>query len=206
MLRLYFADVSALDPDTFSGILTDYRREKLNRQRNAQSRRQSLGAELLLRRALADCAPAQPWPPEIRLGEYGKPAWNVEGLYFNLSHSSELAACVIADRPVGLDVQEPCVYREALAKRFFTPEEQALLAVSNERDQDFGRIWAMKESYLKALGKGLSRPLSSFSVVGEGRDRLDAAVWYSRIQGYHFSVCVPGAVRTEPEIIAKKLP
>lgn len=206
MLRLYFADVSALDPNDFAGILTDYRREKLSRQRDAQSRRQGLGAELLLRRALADCAPECLWPPEIRLGEYGKPAWNVEGLYFNLSHSGEFAACVIADCPVGLDVQEACVYREALARRFFTPEEQAFLIASEERDQDFGRIWAMKESYLKALGKGLARPLSSFSVVGEGRDRLDAAVWYSRIQGYHFSVCAPGAASAEPEIIEKKLP
>ena len=114
-MRLYFADVSALDPNDFAGILTDYRREKLSRQRDAQSRRQGLGAELLLRRALADCAPECLWPPEIRLGEYGKPAWNVEGLYFNLSHSGEFAACVIADCPVGLDVQEACVYREALA-------------------------------------------------------------------------------------------
>ncbi|MBO6039933.1 MAG: 4'-phosphopantetheinyl transferase superfamily protein [Oscillospiraceae bacterium] len=206
MLRLYFADVSALDPDSFSGILTDYRREKLSRQRNAQSRRQSLGAELLLRQALADCAPERPWPPEIRLGEYGKPTWNAEGLYFNLSHSGELAACVIADRPVGLDVQKTCVYREALAKRFFTPEEQELLAVSEERDQDFGRIWAMKESYLKARGDGLARPLSSFSVVGKGRERLDAAFWYCRLQGYHFAVCVPGADAAEPDIIVKKLP
>ena len=206
MLRLYFADVSALDPDSFSGILTDYRREKLSRQRNAQSRRQSLGAELLLRCALADCAPEQPWPPEIRLGEYGKPEWNVEGLYFNLSHSGELAACVIADHPVGLDVQETCVYREALVKRFFTPEERAFLADSPERDQDFGRIWAMKESYGKALGKGLTLPLSSFSVVGEGREKPDAAFWYCRIQGYHFALCVPGANAAAPEIIEKKLP
>lgn len=206
MLKLYYADVSALNPDAFSGAFTDYRREKLARQRNARSRRQGLGAELLLRRALADCAPEHPWPPEIRLGAQGKPDWDVEGLHFNLSHSGELAACAIADRPVGLDVQNACAYREALVQRFFCPGERAYLAESENRDRAFGRIWVMKESYIKALGKGLALPLSSFSVVGEGRDMLDAAFWYSRIRGFHFAVCVPGVTAAEPEIIEKKLP
>ena len=206
MLKLYFADVSGLDPDTCSEMLTDYRREKLSFLRNPLSRRQSLGAELLLHRALADCTPAHPWPPKILIGENGKPNWDVDGLHFNLSHSGEIAACVIADRPVGLDVQENGEYREALVRRFFAPGEQAALAASEKPEQDFGRVWAMKESYIKALGKGLALPLSSFSVVGKERETLDAAFWYSRVQGYHFAVCVPGAASAEPEIVEKKLP
>ena len=206
MLRLYFADVSALEPDAYAEPLTNYRRGKLDRQRNPQSRRQSLGAELLLRQALADCAPDRPWPPEIRPGVNGKPDWDVEGLYFNLSHSGEIAACVIADRPVGLDVQEDGEYRETLARRFFAPEEQAYLAASAEPEHAFGRIWALKESYVKALGNGLTMPLASFSVAGEGRERPDAAFWYRRIGAYHFAVCVPGAAAAAPEIIENKLP
>ena len=206
MLKLYYADLGALDPDTFCGELSAYRREKLNALRSAQIRRQSLGAELLLRQALTDCAPERVWPPEIRPGGKGKPEWDVQGLYFNLSHSGELAACVIADRPVGLDVQKSCAYRAALVRRFFAPEERALLAASDDRDRDFGRIWSLKESYIKATGEGLALPLPSFSVVGEGEDKPEAAFWYQLIGDYHFAVCIPGASSAEPEIIQNKLP
>lgn len=207
MLRLYYADVSGLSPDGPWEGFTDYRREKLATLRVPEKRRQSIGAELLLRAALADCAPDHPWPPEIRAGENGKPEWNVEGLYFSLSHSGRIAACAVADRPLGLDLQKPAPYREALARRFFAPEEQAFLLASADRDRDFCRIWTMKEARIKALGTGLRTELSSFSVVGEGREKLCAAFWQTELAGYCFALCLPGAASAEPDaIIEKQLP
>jgi 4'-phosphopantetheinyl transferase len=205
MLRLYWADVSALETDEEAYPLSAYRKGRLSSLRPPEKRRQSIGVELLLRQALADCAPEAIWPPEITVGEQGRPEWNLEGLYFNLAHSGSIAACVIADRPVGLDVQKPCDYRDALVRRFFSEEEQAALSDPVERDRRFVRLWSMKESYIKALGRGLAMPLGAFSVVGEGR--VKAAFWCSSLGTCQTAVCVPNAASAEPDaILQKKLP
>lgn len=201
MLRLYYANVSALDADATGCELSEYRRVKLAKQKNPAARKQSLGAELLLRYAQHDAAPERPWPPTITVGENGKPAWDVEGLCFNLSHSGDFAACAIADQAFGLDVQERCAYREGLARRFFSEAERREIEGAEDRDQAFGRIWALKESWIKALGTGLSTPLPSFSVVGE--NRVDAAFWYDFREGCHFALCLPDAESAEPDAIVQ---
>lgn len=206
MLRLYWADVSRLPMEAEHDDLSAYRREKLRTLRPPEARRLSIGAELLLRQALFDCAPEIAWPPVITAEEHGKPTWNVEGLLFNLSHSGTIAACVIADRPIGLDVQEPCEYRDALVRHFFSPEEQAFLAASADKDKAFGLAWSRKEAYVKALGTGLTIPLSSFSVVGEMTPE-GVAFWDAVLRGYAFAICLPGARSAQPDtIIEKQLP
>ena len=49
-------------------------------------------------------------------------------LFFNLSHCKSACACVLADRPVGIDVERKLSYKEALMRRICTEEEQALFA------------------------------------------------------------------------------
>ena len=201
MLRLYYANVRALDTDAPGCELSEYRRSRLAEQKNPAARRQGLGAELLLRHALRDAAPDCLWPPTITVGEIGKPAWDVEGLYFNLSHSGDWAACAIADRPLGLDVQERCAYCEGLVRRFFSEAERREIEGAADRDQAFGRIWSLKESWIKALGTGLSTPLASFSVVGE--NRVDAAFWYDFRENCHFALCLPAAESAVPDAMIR---
>lgn len=203
MLRLYWADVSRLPPEADQSMLSAYRREKLRTLRPPQARKLSIGAELLLREALFDCAPETAWPPRITAGDHGKPTWDVEGMFFNLSHSGAIAACAIADRPIGLDVQEACEYRDALVRRFFSPEEQAFLTASADKDRAFGRIWTRKEAYVKALGMGITIPLASFSAVGEQTPE-DVSFWDTFLCGCHFAICLPGTRSAEPDIIIEK--
>ncbi len=203
MLRLYWADVSRLSPDAEDYELSAYRLEKLRALRPSEARKLGIGVELLLRQALFDCVPEFAWPPRITAGEHGKPTWDAEGLFFNLSHSGSIAACAIADRPVGLDVQEACEYREALVRRFFSPEEQAFLAAASDKDRAFGLVWSRKEAYVKALGTGFTIPLASFSAVGEQTPE-SAAFWDAVLGAYTFAICLPGARSAEPDVIIEK--
>lgn len=99
----------------------------------------------------------------------GKP--RIEGVdqfHFNLSHSGSRVAIAWGDSPVGVDVQQMHMDpgKENLAKRFFTPEEQAYICASQKGEAErFYRIWTCKESYLKFLGTGLTKSLSSFSIL-----------------------------------------
>jgi len=102
---------------------------------------------------------------EISRDDKGKPYFpSIPDLHFSLSHSGDYGACAFYGQPVGLDLQlhTPC-RREAIARRFFHPDEQTFL----ERHSfvPFFQIWTAKESYLKYTGDGLSGGLSKFSVV-----------------------------------------
>lgn len=90
-------------------------------------------------------------------------------LQFNLSHSSELALYAITlNQAIGVDIEKVQPdYNQGTAKRYFSLKEyNALMQLpSEERITGFYRIWSRKEALLKATGKGLTLPLSSFSVA-----------------------------------------
>lgn len=89
-------------------------------------------------------------------------------LAFNLSHSDHMAVYALTmHHAIGVDIEKiQPDYHEAVAERFFgLAEKNALLALPlPERPRLFYRIWARKEAIVKALGKGISHSLSSFSV------------------------------------------
>lgn len=91
-------------------------------------------------------------------------------LRFNVSHSDGLSVIALVwGRRIGVDVER--VRRladlEAIAERTYSPRERADLQrlPPNERQLAFFRCWTRKESFIKALGEGLSCPLDRFSVT-----------------------------------------
>ncbi|URA09257.1 4'-phosphopantetheinyl transferase family protein [Thermospira aquatica] len=110
---------------------------------------------------------------------YGKPFLaSHPHIHFNLAHSGRIVLFGIAEEDIGVDV-EFCRPREysALAKRYFHPIEQAWASINwAER---FYEIWTAKESYLKAIGIGIRKKLSSFSVIDENGKLLSPeGSWY----------------------------
>lgn len=105
--------------------------------------------------------------------QYGKPELAAGAgddlLCFNVSHSKGIALyAIVRGRRVGLDIEQ---MREdfdslTLAERFFSPSEVAALRELPPEQQTgaFFNCWTRKEAYIKALGEGLSHPLSGFSV------------------------------------------
>jgi 4'-phosphopantetheinyl transferase len=108
---------------------------------------------------------------EISRGAHGKPYLaGDDGLYFNVSHSGDYVVAAFADREVGIDIERRGRARMEVADRFFHAGEIAALWSAGEetRRRLFTDYWAIKESFLKYLGTGLSRPLSTFRVeIGE---------------------------------------
>ncbi|MCQ2456481.1 MAG: 4'-phosphopantetheinyl transferase superfamily protein [Clostridia bacterium] len=130
----------------------------------------------------------------ITVDENGKPSIPGSGLHFNLSHSDEKVLCAVSDRPVGCDVEKIEEIDIKIAKRFFTEEEYKIIAVSDDSQTEFYRIWTMKESFSKAIGLGLKLPLDSFTFEN-GRVLQDAApeTYYVKVSvtddGYCRAVC-----------------
>jgi 4'-phosphopantetheinyl transferase len=115
---------------------------------------------------------------QFEYGAVGKPALaNLENfeateachpLCFNVSHSHQMALFALAQREVGVDLEQiraDCD-GEAIAARFFSPQEQAALnRLSPElRPRGFFNGWTRKEALLKAMGTGLTFPLDQLEV------------------------------------------
>ena len=174
------------------------RRKKLDRIKVKRERCLSLGGWLLLRKALRERGLA----PALAYGEHGKPFLkDCPGLHFNISHSGDYVICALSDAPVGCDIEKLQPVRERVAARFFSPEENAALAAAADeaaREMLFFRFWTLKESFLKAVGCGITEPLSaaSFDLSGEApvvRQTIAPGTFFFReygdIPGYCVSLC-----------------
>ncbi|MNT50682.1 4'-phosphopantetheinyl transferase psf-1 [compost metagenome] len=108
---------------------------------------------------------------------------NAAAISFNVAHSGDLALFALTvGSPVGVDVEHVREIPEAQAivEHHFSVHERAqMLALPpQERPLSFFLAWTRKEAILKACGKGLSVPLSEFSVSvvpGEPAVVLEAA-------------------------------
>ncbi len=167
--KLYIASTDALtDAGRFERLartIPPARREKLAAFRRDGARRLSLAASLLLVRALKDEGLDA---GDIAVGEYGKPCFPaLPGFHFSLSHSADVALCAVSGKELGCDIEALRGFNPEIARRFFHPAEREWLFSHREPEQAaaFFRIWTCKESFIKAIGLGLSQPLESFSVI-----------------------------------------
>ncbi len=134
-----------------------------------RDRRRFVAARGVLRSILGSYLGIRPNQVKFSYGSYGKPQLATGEIYFNVSHSEELALYAIAlHRQVGIDVefQRPISDAEKLAQRFFSASEFAELSAlpAEERQVAFFRYWTCKEAYLKALGTGLSQSLQTTNI------------------------------------------
>ena len=206
MLLSYYCDVSRISADLSDlPALSEYRLLRLRGTKPLLKKQQGIAAELLLYKALQTMEPGTSLPPDIAADEHGKPYLRDSRLFFSLSHSGQLAFCALSDRVLGADIQVISRYDPALASRFFAAGEQSYVKSSADKDMAFTRVWAMKESYIKAMGQGLAVPLSSFDVCPNGelcRSFGDYSFWRTEAEGYVFALCVFGG-HPEPDVFKK---
>jgi len=144
--------------------------------------------QFLLRRVLGEEAYVQ---AEFAKRDHGKPYIVGTPIHYNLSHSGQIVALVIAENEVGVDVQEKKPARmEALAKRYFSKEEwQVFAECKNEEEKKdlFYYIWCRKEAYGKYLGTGLNTEVLQTNVLVDLEDVQ--FIEYEAVVGYQISIC-----------------
>lgn len=164
-------------------LLDTAERERCERVLAPPERRRRLAARLLARHALSSRTgrPLNSW--RFRTTSDGRPEPEPSPdhrLRFNLSHTDGLTACVVTDdgRACGVDAERSPARTDAVAHlpRFFADRERTELAAVPDavRPGHIAAYWVLKEAYLKALGTGLRRDLSTVAFTGltGGRIRL----------------------------------
>lgn len=167
---------------------------------------QSFIGTLLVQYILSSKLNCNPLDITILLGSNGKPyCKQLKSCHFNISHSGEWIVCAFNNVPVGIDIQKivplPKKRMDIIVQRFFHKYEQMQYfnLQEDKREDFFFMQWAIKESYIKLLGKGLKIPLQGFSIFldqnGQGSKFDGNQVYYFNqyyIDGnYKLIICSP---------------
>lgn len=151
--------------------LPSWRREKALRFKHEQGRKECACAYLLLCQALRDVYGISEQPSFI-IGEHGKPELSFDSqqltvnsqIFFNLSHCKNAIACVVADRPVGVDVESIGRYNESLARHVLNDQEFSLVQQASNPQLAFTRLWTQKEAIVKYTGRGIDDDLKNLLI------------------------------------------
>ncbi len=113
-------------------------------------------------------------PEEIDIIRDGghKPRLDVDGVYFNLSHSDNLVVLAVSNTEIGVDVEK---IRPVRREKF--PFIEA------EDDEEFFEKWTERESYVKFTGEGvgsIKKPIPD-----------DAHFEHFDMWDYHACICAP---------------
>ena len=168
---VYFLDSSIFQkPEIFSRYykqIPENRKEKIASYSLQKDKRLSLAAAVLLKLALEKNG-IEEKEQIIEISESGKPFLSgSDKIFFNLSHSGNLACCVISSDVNGIDLESVKTSRIKMAERFF-PKEDIDYIFDSASDDDkalrFYECWTAKEAFCKmcekALDKVLQIPLS----------------------------------------------
>lgn len=136
----------------------------------------------------------------IMTGEYGKPYFSDrEDIFFNISHSDGLVTVILADTPVGIDIQSIRPIKDRMIEMICGFGEQELIKKSREKDEVFIRLWSLKESYIKAIGKGMSFSMKNVNFDIDlldkekftGKISNQSGVFFTKqLENYMLSACV----------------
>jgi 4'-phosphopantetheinyl transferase len=181
----------------FMKLLDTSREKELNKLKFVEDRVRGLYADLLVRYVLIDVYGIPNRDIRFYKNRFGKPYITLKkNIHFNYSHSGDFVVCVFDDNRVGVDVEKIRNIDLDISNMVFTPDELQELSLKKEDEKldCFYKFWTLKESYIKAVGIGLSKNMKSFSILSlEDETYTEYDRWYFKqydaINGYKVSVC-----------------
>ncbi len=150
--------------------LSPIERDRAQRLVRSAARHQFIVSRAGLRYLLSAYLGCPPTAVQFDYGAYGRPQLShpCADLQFNLAHSGSWVVYGVGHcQWLGVDVEQlaPRPRLEALIRRCLNSVEQATLPpVPTERLERFVQYWTVKEAHLKAVGLGLSYPMTAVQV------------------------------------------
>jgi 4'-phosphopantetheinyl transferase len=94
---------------------------------------------------------------------FNKPYLKDSDLYFNISHSGNMVACVFSRQPIGLDIEQVKKIDINAFESVFSKAE--MQKIREGGDKKFYELWTIKEAVAKAIGKGLDINLLAIEIL-----------------------------------------
>lgn len=167
-------------------LLPAWRRDKAMQYKHFQGRKECTMSFALLKNIFSENSDNGAGEEmEFEYGERGKPVLKGRpDIHFNISHCKKAVACVVSDKPVGIDIECLGRYKESLAKVVLSDEEMLSVLQTDDPDKAFTILWTKKEALLKCLGTGVSSDMKN--VLAEHKDKK---ITTTVCDGYVYSVC-----------------
>ena len=186
MLKIYYGHIQLVKDqlvfDRWFEKMDVQRREKVLRCKNDTDKKRSLLAGILLQFGVENDR-------------------TEEQIFYSISHSGNYVVCVLSDRCVGIDIENKL-------RSIFSEEKEEQLEKIAKKCLNFGEAirfetceeskkrdlllhyWTRKESYSKAIGKGLGIDFSTIDT-----EKMDALYWSDWLEeGYYCSLYVENGV------------
>ena len=188
-MHLWCVSTGALAPEDLYAdcwdVLSPDERARYHRYRSARHRQEYLTARWLVRTVLSGYTHVRRADLSFSAGAHGRPELaglarlRQPALRFNLSHTTDLAVCLVGhDRDLGVDAEHVGNGRAArdLADVVLTRRERSDLETlpSDLITRRFFELWTLKEAYVKARGLGLVIPLRYIEFRFHGPGRISA--------------------------------
>ncbi len=201
----------------FWQILSDDRKNKVQKYRCTIDKIHCIYSEILLKYMLWKYCKLPSDNLEYKYNTYGKPYLKMyPEILFSISPSNDWIICALADTQVGIDVEEKIYEIDGLAERFYSKEEYEYVdsLCDLTKYDEFIKIWTLKESYIKCIGKGMSIPLNLFGFkCSQDEIKLyrngicdETYMFYSQKLDdmYHMSICVENEKYNSEIILVSK--
>lgn len=186
-------------------LLSDKERARYERYLRPDDRHLFLAAHVFARQTLSRYAPIAPADWTFSTNRDGRPeishAGSPPGLRFNLAHTTGMVAMLVHDEADGgVDVEHLGNVDDpyGMSRTVFADAERSdYLAIPDElREVGFYKLWTLKESFIKAKGKGMAMPLKDFALIGldDFDIRVECGAEIEPEPGaWHFTVHQPSA-------------
>lgn len=192
--KIYISNVDCLEDkalfDEYYNCVNASRQKKIDKIRFESDKRLSLGVELLLKKALIDNG-IDYENAGIVFGENGKPYIKDNEIFYNLSHSGSFVCCAVSDSEIGIDAENIKRANLKISEKIFTKSEINRLEEAKNKEKEFIRLWALKESYMKYSGSGLSVAPKEIEIEFAGAVPKYKSVSFFEFEkdGYMISCC-----------------
>ena len=197
---LYACFHSKLENEVWNRFLTKLPgdiQNRINRYVRWQDRQAGLFGKLLLLAGLKNYGYSPDCLKNLLYNEFGKPFLD-KRIAFNISHSGDYAVCAVSDRgPVGIDIEKIRNIDLSDFERYMSPDEWENIKNSDRPYEKFYEYWTIKESVIKACGKGLSVPLNDI-YIDSNRAVLYDSTWFIKEVSIHCDFKCHIAVNVTP--------
>lgn len=161
-------DLTDAEYDKWYSLMSEDKQQRVDRFRFVDDKKRTVVGEMLARKAIAEWCGIAPESITFGTKEHGKPYAKDLAVEFNISHSGDMVACAVDDKPIGIDIEQIRPIDLTVAKRVCTDEELLYLFGHNLMEQDFTyttnteiltrffELWTAKEACGKCIGDGIS--------------------------------------------------
>ncbi|MBS5984143.1 4'-phosphopantetheinyl transferase family protein [Clostridium butyricum] len=188
-MQIYAISIEDVNLSKFNILLNKISLDKCKKVENFmhfKDKVRGILGEALLRKILISEYDLKNSDIKFIFNDYAKPFLESKNIQFNISHSGKWVLLGIDDNLIGVDIEEvkDINYKE-ISESIFNYNEFLYIKNSTSKLHTFYKLWTLKESYIKMIGKGMSIQLKSFKLKRCGYDTWKSNCQYYKVNVYY---------------------